>query len=338
MLGLPIGRRRIPRPGRHERAEAVQLPCKRIRNPASNTMDLTFQQVEWSDEVRESAKALVRLAAAEDVGKQCDWTTRSLVPDDVTGSAAIVARSQGVVAGMPLVELVIDELGGVLRVDGQVADGDRIEPQQVLAVVSGSVADLLTAERIFLNFLGRLSGIASLTRQYVDAVAGTGARVYDTRKTTPGWRLLEKYAVRCGGGCNHRLGLHRAVMLKDNHVALAQQEGLTLPAAVERVRTSLREQGVELEAIEVEVDTLAQLEAVLPVRPDIVLLDNMSPAQLEQAVAIRDGSAPEVILEASGGVHLETIGQIAQTGVDRVSVGALTHSAAALDIGLDYRS
>ncbi len=258
------------------------------------------------------------------------------MPPEVQGRADVVARKPGVVAGMPIVPLVLTELGAAVEARLLVSDGDKIEAGQTLATLSGSAADILTAERIVLNFLGRLSGIATLTRQYVDAVEGTAAKVYDTRKTTPGWRLLEKYAVRCGGGFNHRLGLHRAVMIKDNHVALAKQEGLTLPAAVERVRRSLVERNADLEAIEVEVDSLEQLDAVLPMEPDIVLLDNMAAAELAKAVELRNRVARDVVLEASGGVNLDTIAAIASSGVDRISVGALTHSAASLDVGLDW--
>lgn len=301
--------------------------------PIVNT---NFTQVDWSDEVADAARQLIQLAIREDVGDECDWTTCCLVPAEAQGRVAIVARKAGVVAGLPIVPLVLEGMGAVAEFHSQVTDGDSAERAQTLATIAGSARDILTAERVFLNFLGRLSGIASLTRQYVDAVAGTGAAVYDTRKTTPGWRLLEKYAVRCGGGYNHRLGLHSAVMIKDNHVALAAQEGMTLPEAVKEIRHNLSAASAEVEAIEVEVDTLEQLEKVLAVTPDIVLLDNMSLDQLGQAVAMREKVAPTVVLEASGGVTLETIGDIARTGVNRISVGALTHSAVGLDVGLDW--
>ena len=203
-------------------------------------------------------------------------------------------------------------------------------------------ADLLAVERILLNLLGRLSGIATLTRQYVDAVAGTKARIYDTRKTTPGWRRLEKYAVRCGGGWNHRGGLHEAILIKDNHLALGAQSSdgaqrFTPAEAVTRAKQFVQEHAADPGmVIEVEVDTLQQLDAVLPMRPDIVLLDNMSLSQLRDAVSRRDAVDPAIELEASGGVTLATVGEIAATGVERISVGALTHSAVALDIGLDW--
>ncbi|MCO6046278.1 carboxylating nicotinate-nucleotide diphosphorylase [Aeoliella sp. ICT_H6.2] len=303
-------------------------------DPIVNT---NFTQVDWSEEVASAARQLISLAIREDVGDACDWTTRCLVPPEAQGSVAIVARQVGVVAGLTVVPLVLEEMGTLVEYRPAATDGDAIERGQTLATLSGSAADILTAERVFLNFLGRLSGIASLTRRYVDAVAGTRATVYDTRKTTPGWRMLEKYAVRCGGGLNHRLGLHRAVMIKDNHVALAAQEGLTLKHSIELVRENLATAGAKVEALEVEVDTLEQLEQVLAASPDIVLLDNMKLDELQRAVAMRDSLAPTVALEASGGVNLDTIGDIARTGVDRISVGALTHSAVALDVGLDWR-
>lgn len=299
-------------------------------------MNLTFQQVEWSQAVENTARTLIRLAIEEDVGSECDWTTRSLITQAAQASVAVTAREAGIVAGLPIIALVLEEMNSTAIVELSVQDGAAITSGQTLAALRGPAIDLLAAERIFLNFMGRLSGIASLTRRYVDAIAGTQAHVYDTRKTTPGWRLLEKYAVRCGGGCNHRLGLNRAVMIKDNHVALAEQDKLSLDQAVQRVRDSLSEQRVSVEAVEVEVDNLDQLKQVLPTELDIVLLDNMTISQLTQAVQLRSELAPQVVLEASGGVTLATIADIAATGVDRISVGALTHSAAALDIGLDW--
>jgi len=186
--------------------------------------------------------------------------------------------------------------------------------------------------------LGRLSGIATLTRRYVDAVQGTNAQIYDTRKTTPGWRQLEKYAVRCGGGNNHRAGLYDAVLIKDNHLALGRQgnEPFTPAEAVIRTKEFLRKRSACLPIIEIEVDTLEQLREVLPTGPDIVLLDNMAPPQIVEAIHIRNSLNPNVQLEASGGITLETLRSIAETGVERISVGALTHSAVSLDFGLDW--
>jgi nicotinate-nucleotide pyrophosphorylase (carboxylating) len=202
-----------------------------------------------------------------------------------------------------------------------------------LAVIAGPLRSLLAAERTALNFLQRLSGVASLTRRYVEAVAGLPVLVLDTRKTTPGWRLLEKYAVRAGGGTNHRLGLFDGVLIKDNHLAGLGDPATAIRRAVESARGF---PGNVRLAIEVEVDTLDQLDQALAASPDIILLDNMPNEWLREAVARRDRLAPGVKLEASGGVNLGTVRGIAETGVDRISVGALTHSAAALDIGLDY--
>jgi nicotinate-nucleotide pyrophosphorylase (carboxylating) len=247
-----------------------------------------------------------------------------------------------VVAGLPGVALILAALDPRLRWLPQTEDGRRVDQGECVGTIEGPARGLLAAERILLNFLGRLSGVATLTRQYVDAVAGTGARIYDTRKTTPGWRRLEKYAVRCGGGWNHRGGLDEAVLIKDNHLALGAEAAdrakrFTPAEAVVRARQFVAERAGDLMmVIEVEVDTLEQLDAVLPARPDIVLLDNMSPAQLREAVTRRNAFDPAIELEASGGVSLITILQIAESGVDRISVGALTHSAVALDFGLDW--
>jgi nicotinate-nucleotide pyrophosphorylase (carboxylating) len=213
-----------------------------------------------------------------------------------------------------------------------------------MATASGRrTRDLLTAERTLLNLLGRLCGVATLTRRYVDAIAGTSARIYDTRKTTPGWRRMEKYAVRCGGGTNHRTGLFDAILIKDNHLAqTARATGSTLsPAdAVIRAREFLQEfyanGGSAGIPIEVEVDTLDQFANVLPLSPDIILLDNMEPNQLRIAVKQRNDAGVKTELEASGGIHLETVRAVAETGIDRISVGALTHSAVALDVALDW--
>ncbi|MGI9458024.1 MAG: carboxylating nicotinate-nucleotide diphosphorylase [Aeoliella sp.] len=299
-------------------------------------MSANFLQVDWSSEVADAARVLVQLAIIEDLAGQSDWTTKSLVLGDVQATARIVPRSAGVLAGGPIVPLVLEEMQADVKVTDLTDDGELIVPGTAVGVMKGNGADLLTCERIMLNFLGRLSGVASLTRQYVDAVAGTSVSIYDTRKTTPGWRLLEKYAVQCGGGCNHRLGLHAAVMIKDNHIALACDQGISLETALDQARAALDKQNAPVEVFEVEVDSLDQLQTILPARPDIVLLDNMSPATLRHAVDLRDRVAPDVVLEASGGVNLETVASIATSGVDRISVGALTHSAGVLDLGLDW--
>ncbi|MEE9602547.1 MAG: carboxylating nicotinate-nucleotide diphosphorylase, partial [Thermoguttaceae bacterium] len=224
-------------------------------------------------------------------------------------------------------------------------DGRSLRPGDRLGSIEGPAGAILKAERIVLNMLGRLCGIAGLTRRYVEAVSATTARIYDTRKTTPGWRRLEKYAVRQGGGCNHRTGLFDAVLIKDNHLALGSEfsaaRSYTPAEAVVRARDFIAAELSPSEAantiIEIEVDTLQQFDEVLPAGPHIVLLDNMSEAELREAVSRRDKLKAAVELEASGGVTLETVAAIARTGVQRISVGALTHSAASLDLGLDWQ-
>jgi len=231
------------------------------------------------------------------------------------------------------VALVLDEMQAQVAVELVVGDGDAVAAGTVLARLHGKVRDLLTCERTVLNLLARLMGVATLTRQYVEEVQGTAAQIYDTRKTTPGWRRLEKYAAQCGGARNHRTGLFDAILIKDNHLAQAAAN----PAdAVARARQFLQTNSLADLLLEIEVDTLEQLAAVLPAQPDIVLLDNMSPATLREAVEMRNKRAAQVQLEASGGVRLEILQEIAATGVERISVGALTHSARSLDIGLDW--
>jgi nicotinate-nucleotide pyrophosphorylase (carboxylating) len=297
-----------------------------------------FHQIQWDDQVEDDCRQIVRLAVREDLDRHFDWTTVALAAPDLQGQVAVVSRQPGIVAGLRAVEVVLDEMEIEARWQPAAEDGQPVEPGQTVARLAGAVRDLLTAERLLLNLVGRLSGIATLTSRYVAAVRGTRARIYDTRKTTPGWRRLEKYAVRCGGGCNHRTGLFDAVLIKDNHLALS---GLSPDAAVRQVRQFLCEILSEAEAerlvIEVEVDTLEQFAAVLPAEPDIVLLDNMPVDRLREAVARRDAVAARVELEASGGINLDTIAAVAATGVERISVGALTHSAVALDVGLDWQ-
>lgn len=301
-------------------------------------MPSEFPSVTWNRQVIESATQLLRLALAEDLSDGTDWTTESTVGPDRRGAAQVVSRQEGTLCGLEIGPLVFDLFGADAQWEPLAQDGDRIEPGQAVATMKGRARDLLVCERTILNFMGRLSGIATLTHQFVTA-ASQGAQVYDTRKTTPGWRLLEKFAVQCGGGHNHRLGLSEAVLIKDNHLALSDRVGLTPADAIHRARQLLdaRRPGKSSQmVIEVEVDTLEQFKSVLTADPDIVLLDNMTTDELSQAVALRDAEAPAVVLEASGGVNLGTIGLIAQTGVDRISVGALTHSAVELDLGLDW--
>jgi nicotinate-nucleotide pyrophosphorylase (carboxylating) len=288
----------------------------------------------FHDAERSAAERLIRLALEEDLGTAGDVTTLSLVGAAETGAVQIVARKAGVLACVHVAELVFRLLDPSVSFAMHAADGDAVGAGRVVAEVSGSVRSLLIGERTALNFLTHLCGVATLTRHYVDAVSGTRAGIYDTRKTLPGWRILEKYAVRCGGGKNHRMGLFDQALIKDNHLAdwAVSGAGHTIAAAIRRVR----EVHPEL-TIEVEVDTLDQLRDALSAKPHIVLLDNMSCDSLRQAVEFRDRTAPEVELEASGGVNLDTVGAIARTGVERISVGALTHSAPSLDLAFDWK-
>jgi nicotinate-nucleotide pyrophosphorylase (carboxylating) len=309
-------------------------------------MDTDFPQISWSPQVEEDCRRIVRLAVFEDLDRGYDWTTVALAPEGATASAQIVARQAGTIAGLAALPIVLDEMDIESQWQPQVQDGQQVAAGTVLATIGGSARDLLTSERTLLNILGRLSGIATLTRRYVDAIAGLPAHIYDTRKTTPGWRRLEKYAVQCGGGRNHRTGLFDAVLIKDNHLALGRQRdigrGYTPAEAVQRARRFIAETlagdpRASTMIVEVEVDSLEQLAEVLPAGPDIVLLDNMVPDQLREAVVMRSWLAPRVALEASGGVNLDTVRTIAETGIERISVGALTHSATCLDVALDWK-
>ncbi|HOX25176.1 MAG TPA: carboxylating nicotinate-nucleotide diphosphorylase [Candidatus Krumholzibacteria bacterium] len=269
---------------------------------------------------------LMDQALCEDIGRG-DASTAIAVAATVRATARIVARADGVLAGLPILELLFGRLDRRVGVELLAADGDRVPAGAVAAVLRGPAAPLLTGERTALNFLQHLSGIATLTARYVDAVAGTGCQVLDTRKTVPGWRTLAKYAVRCGGGVNHRLGLDDRIMLKDNHWAAGGDRVADLVARARRAYPDL--------VIEVEVDSLEQLASVLPLRVEWVLLDNFAPADVREAVARRDRAHAATRLEASGNVTLETIREYAAAGVDACSVGRLTHSAPALDLGLD---
>jgi nicotinate-nucleotide pyrophosphorylase (carboxylating) len=269
----------------------------------------------------DTLERIVHAALAEDLGAG-DVTTEATVPPDAVGTAELLVKEPGVVCGLRVAEATFRALDEDIRFEALASDGDVVVPPAIVARVSGSQRAILTGERVALNFLARLSGIATLTRRYVDAVAGTGAAVLDTRKTTPGLRALEKHAVAAGGGTNHRFGLDDAVLIKDNHIRAAG----SLPAAVELVRAAS-----DL-PVEVECETLTQVGEALDLRVDAILLDNMTPAELREAVALTRGRAR---LEASGGVTLDTIRAIAETGVDEISVGALTHSACSLDVSLE---
>jgi len=270
---------------------------------------------------------VVRMALAEDLGRCGDVTAQACIPVEACMTAQFRARQEGVMAGGAAVRIACLMMDPSARVDVRVMDGQPIAKGDVLVEVEGSARGLLAAERTALNILGRLCGIATQTRAYVQAVAGTHARIADTRKTTPGLRALEKHAVACGGGINHRFGLDDAILIKDNHVAVCGGVGKAVRAA--------KAFAPHLMKVEVEVDSLDQLEEALAEGPDVVMLDNFALTDMEEAVRRVKASGVAVVLEASGGVNLDTVAAIAATGVDVISVGALTHSVIQLDIGLD---
>jgi nicotinate-nucleotide pyrophosphorylase (carboxylating) len=267
---------------------------------------------------------IVRAALAEDLGRAGDLTAQACISADARLTAVFASRKPGIVAGLACARLAVHDLDPSASFETLAFDGATVAPGGVLARVEANARALLAAERTGLNLLGRLSGIATLTGAYVAAVQGTGARIVDTRKTTPMLRALEKYAVRCGGGVNHRFGLDDAILIKDNHVAACG----SVAEAVRRARAFAG----HLVKVEVEVDSLDQLDEALAEAPDVVMLDNFTLSDLREAVG---RTAGRVVLEASGGVNLDTVRAIAETGVDVISVGALTHSASVLDIGLD---
>ncbi len=300
-----------------------------------------FGQQQRDEFLIDDLQQLVRLAIREDLDRGYDLTTLSVVPEGLPAAANIVARQTGIAAGIQLINDMVETMDASIQVQLHVRDGEAFDSGTCLASLTGDARDVLTCERTILNFLGRLCGIATWTGQHAAIIADLPTSLYDTRKTTPGWRRLEKYAVRCGGGRNHRSGLHDAILIKDNHLACHQRSTgqLLSPAqAVTHSRRFLSEQpDVAADTIvEIEVDSLEQLEDALPASPDIVLLDNMSIEQLKRAVELRDRVNPSVQLEASGGVTMSTIRDIAESGVERISVGALTHSAVNLDLGLDW--
>jgi nicotinate-nucleotide pyrophosphorylase (carboxylating) len=308
----------------------------------------------FNSEEREAAERLIRAALAEDLATDGDLTSRALIPEAMRGTVNVVSRADGIVAGLPVAQLVYERLDPAVTWSERVSDGTRVTRGAVMATVAGPLRSLLTGERTALNFLMHLSGVATLTRKFIDAVAGTKVVILDTRKTLPGWRLLEKYAVRAGGGTNHRMSLADGYLIKDNHLAAwrsnkqSPESDHSIAAAVATARRAAP--GVP---VEVEVDTLEQLADALAGLPDIVLLDNMDIVTLRECVALRNRLAPHVLLEASGGISLN-VGQagrlphdkkwqsgslpyeIATTGIERISVGAITHSAPALDLAFDW--
>jgi len=286
--------------------------------PHSACVELT------NDEIRQA----VRAALTEDIGSG-DATTLAMVPADSVITAVMRAREPLVVAGIAFAEAAFHELSPEVRFERVLSDGQRAKEGETLLKISGPTRALLTAERVALNFVQRLSGVATLTAQFVDAIRGTRANILDTRKTTPGWRRFEKYAVTCGGGKNHRIGLYDMILIKDNHLAALKGES---PNAIAAAVHRAREQFPKLK-VEVEADTLEQVVQAAEAGADFILLDNMTPIQLRLAVQKIDGRAKT---EASGGVNLGSVRVIAETGVDFISVGAITHSARAVDIGLDF--
>lgn len=315
-------------------------------------MPLDFSPVVADSQLELDTRKLVALGIAEDFQDSIDWTTRATVPKDAQGVCSLSARVPGIAAGLVTVPWILSELGNLAEFTGQIQftalleDGQPFVAGQSLGRLSGNATSILQAERLILNVTSRLCGVATLTDHYVQRVAGTPARLYDTRKTTTGWRRLEKYAVRCGGGHNHRSGLYDAFLIKDNHLALAAADGLPLApsVAVERARLlqsspPTASNGNLLQPppiIEIEVDSLEQFASALSAAPDIILLDNFSISDLQLAVKHRNSTHPQVQLEASGGVTIHSIAAIAATGVDRISCGALTHQATWLDLGLDW--
>ncbi len=274
------------------------------------------------EELLGAAKGLIEQALKEDVGPG-DVTTRAVIPPGVRGKGAILVKAHGVICGLQVAAEVFRAVDERISFRPRVREGEPVQPGDVVAEVEGPLRGILTAERTALNFLARLSGIATLTARFVDAVAPYRAVILDTRKTTPGWRVLEKYAVRCGGGRNHRMGLYDMVLIKDNHIAACG----SISEAVRRVRAA----GVGV-PVEVEVKNLDELREALKLGVDRILLDNFSVEDIAEAVKIAEGRVP---LEASGGVTLDNVAAIAATGVDYISVGALTHSAPALDLSLE---
>ena len=280
-------------------------------------------------EVTSSVMAIVAGALEEDLGPG-DVTTDALIPPDIRGLGSIVAKTTGVIAGVEVALEVFRQANPDVETRTLITDGSEVSPGVVVAEVEGSIAGILKGERVALNFLQRLSGIATATSMYVKAVQGTKARIVDTRKTVPGIRQLEKYAVRMGGGHNHRYNLADGILIKDNHIAALRARGLGLVEIVSRAR----ENSPHTLRVEIEVESIDEAKEALEAGADVILLDNMSPEEMRQVVTLTEGRR---LLEASGGINLETVRAVAETGVDLISVGALTHSVMAMDISLDLR-
>ncbi|NBW95678.1 MAG: carboxylating nicotinate-nucleotide diphosphorylase [Planctomycetia bacterium] len=307
--------------------------------PSSATVR-EFRQAVWDDHLAAHVATRAREWFAEDLGHECDWTGVATVDPDALARLDVVARRPGVIAGLDAAGVVVRVADEQLEWRPRVADGAAVARGDVVATLAGATRSILAAERVVLNMIGRLSGVATATRQLVDAVAGTGCRVYDTRKTVPGWRLLDKLATRLGGGWNHRTGLFDAILIKDNHLAALAARNVGPADAVRRARAFVATAFPAARAadtiVEIEVDAIGQLSEVLGAGPDIVLLDNMDHGQLREAVALRNAAAPHVVLEASGGIRPDTVRSAAEAGVDRVSTGWPTHDAPWLDVALDW--
>jgi nicotinate-nucleotide pyrophosphorylase (carboxylating) len=303
--------------------------------------------MKFSEPEARACRHLIELAFEEDLGAAGDITSKAVIPPKLEGLAVFVARAEGVVAGLPAAEMVFQTAHTpLMKFETLLEDDSRVKPGDRLATVSGLMEFILTGERIALNFLQHLSGVASLTRKYVDAIAGLPCKILDTRKTLPGWRVLQKYAVRCGGGDNHRMGLYDGILVKDNHLAALGKGARAFEALVRICGGAISLMDPEgkrlgeffpaLSHMEIEVEDLSDLRRALRCGTRIVLLDNMPPEQLREAVSLRNTFGPKTLLEASGGITLDNVRAVAETGVDRISIGALTHSAPALDVALDY--
>ena len=277
----------------------------------------------FSDEIKSSALSLIKLALNEDCADN-DTTGCAAFKNNELCKINVVARESSVAAGMPLISLIYKLIDEKISVNSFFNDGDKIKKNDVIAVVSGPAVSVLSGERTVLNFIQRLFGIAALTARYVDEVSGTGVKIVDTRKTTPGWRLLEKYAVKCGGGVNHRFNLSDMIMFKDNHIALSGKSIVELVQSARKRFPTLQ--------IACEADTIDQVKILLKADVDIIMLDNMSVEMTEQAVEL---AGRGVVLESTGGITLDNVGEVARTGVSRISIGAITHSVKSIDIGMD---
>lgn len=291
--------------------------------------------VPFTEIQEEAANILIKLSLAEDLQQTGDLTCQALIDEADHAEIKIVARQTGVLAGSPITSLIFAELDPGVVCTQHLSDGDALEPGSLITTCAGPLASILIGERTVLNFMTHLCGVASLTAKYVQAIQGTNATILDTRKTLPGWRILEKYAVTAGGGTNHRMGLYDGILIKDNHLAAwaSRTSHPSIAAAIRQARESVNGE----KGIEVEVDTLDQLADALQAKPEIVLLDNMPPDTLKQAIQMRNEQSPATLLEASGGINLNSVRSVAETGVERISVGALTHSAISLDIGFDWK-